>query len=323
MHVTQAAAATVFSLLFSLERHALILICFLYLDFQALHWQRSSLSRPISGFSRVLAPPSHLRYQTVGQCPLASPLPHPARHTGHQVRTAGLEEDWEETVSLCVLSGPGEHEGQSTLVEVRLLGPRRLGELLASGVGRPGEFLFPLTTVDGRREDDISVSGDGEGGERWRDDDGQTRERESFRSLFETERCPAPFMWGSQFYCFHCPETEPSPGGGSKSSLGIGPGLEAAGPLRWPPTSHCSHPEISGGEGEEKEREREREEKKELVTQGQLRTGEQPYRRKGSWSPSIRGSLGLAHISLVLAFSPEHSLRRAQVMAQGAGHRCP
>lgn len=229
--------------------------------------QRSDLSRPISIFSRALAPPSHPRHQTIGQSPVGSSPLLPAHHTGHQVRTGGLEEDWEETVSLCVLSEPGEHGGQSALVEVHLLGQTRLGELLASGFGRPGEFLFPLTTVDGRREDDISVSGGGEGGGGKRRRDGQIREREmgSFRSLFEAERCPAPFVWGSQFYCFHCPETEPSPGAGLKLSLRTGPGLRAGGPLRWPPTSHCSHAESEGGDWEEREREREREEKLALM----------------------------------------------------------
>lgn len=226
---------------------------------QALDLQRSDLSRPISIFSRALAPPSHPRHQTVGQSPAGSSPLLPAHHTGHQVRTGGLEEDWEETVSLCVLSEPREHGGQSALVEVHLLGQTRLGELLASGLGRPGEFLFPLTTVDGRREDDISVSGGGEGGGGERRRDGQIREREmgSFRSLFEAERCPAPFVWGSQFYCFHCPETEPSPGAGLKSSLRTGPGLQAGGPLRWPPTSHCSHAESEGGDWEEREGARE------------------------------------------------------------------
>ncbi|KAG5843176.1 uncharacterized protein C6orf136 homolog [Anguilla anguilla] len=234
---------------------------------QALDLQHSDLSRPISIFSRALAPPSHPHHQTVGQSPVGSSPLLPAHHTGHQVRTGSLEEDWEETVSLCVLSEPGEHGGQSALVEVHLLGQTRLGELLASGLGRPGEFLFPLTTVDGRREDDISVSGGGEGGGGERRRDGQIREREmgSFRSLFEAERCPAPFVWGSQFYCFHCPETEPSPGAGLKSSLWTGPGLQAGGPLRWPPTSHCSHAESEGGDWEEREREREREEKLALM----------------------------------------------------------
>ncbi|KAJ8367671.1 hypothetical protein AAFF_G00313710 [Aldrovandia affinis] len=125
---------------------------------QTLDLRSSGPSRPISCFSRAAsAPPSHLRYQTVGQSASELSLSHTTRHTGHRVRTVGLtEDDWEENVSLCVLSGPGESEGQRTLVEVRLLGHARLGELLASGASRPGEFLFPLTTVDGRREDDIS-----------------------------------------------------------------------------------------------------------------------------------------------------------------------
>ncbi|KAG9335641.1 hypothetical protein JZ751_004292 [Albula glossodonta] len=225
---------------------------------KSLDLRHSGPSRPISCFSWVRATPSHLRYQTVGQAAFDSPLSNPARHAGNQVRILGLDEDWEEAVSLCVLLGPGEPEGQRTLVEVHLLGQTRLGDLLASGTGRPGEFLFPLTTVDGRREDDISVSGRG-GGERQRD--GQMRERESFRSLFEAERCPAPFMWGSQFYCFHCPEKEPSPGHRAKSSLRTGQDVEARNLSAWHSVSYCSHSEAEGGEEQEKQREREREEK--------------------------------------------------------------
>ncbi|KAI1902434.1 hypothetical protein AGOR_G00044720 [Albula goreensis] len=225
---------------------------------KSLDLRHSGPSRPISCFSWVRATPSHLRYQTVGQAAFDSPLSNPARHAGNQVRIVGLDEDWEEAVSLCVLLGPGEPEGQRTLVEVHLLGQTRLGDLLASGTGRPGEFLFPLTTVDGRREDDISVSGGG-GGERQRD--GQMRERESFRSLFEAERCPAPFMWGSQFYCFHCPEKEPSPGHRAKSSLRTGQDVEAQNLSAWHSDSYCSHSEAEGGEEQEKQREREREEK--------------------------------------------------------------
>ncbi|KAJ8273826.1 hypothetical protein GJAV_G00105930 [Gymnothorax javanicus] len=186
--------------------------------------------------------------------PLSSLLPGHTHHTGHRVRINGADEDWEETVSLCVLSGSGENDGQSTLVEVPLLWQSQLGELLASGFDRPGEFLFPLTTVDGRREDDISVSG--EGGEEWRDD-GQSRESVSFRSLFEAERCPAPFVWGSQFYCFHCPEKEPLSGRGSKSSPRTELGFQAAGRSWLLPVSLCSPAESEGLAGEEKERERE------------------------------------------------------------------
>ncbi|KAJ8341985.1 hypothetical protein SKAU_G00319130 [Synaphobranchus kaupii] len=263
---------------------------------QTLDLQRSGLSRPISCFSRALAPPSHLRYQTVRQSPWDSSLPCPARHMGHQVLNVGLEEDWDETISLCVLPGPGEHEGQSTLVEVHLLRKTRLGELLASGVGRPGEFLFPLTTVDGRREDDINVSGEGEGGERRRD--GQTRVEESFRSLFEAERCPAPFMWGSQFYCFHSPEAEHSPGHSSKSSLRTGLDVQASGLSQGPSISHCSHTETQGGEETEREREWEREEKLALMYE-RLRIELPSFFRKnhdyGMYSTDLEFINGLLH----------------------------
>lgn len=82
-----------------------------------------------------------------------------------------------------------------------LLGQAKLSELLALGPNRTFDLLFPLTTVDGSREDDISIT--------WKAGTGEDlRERGSFRSLFETEGCPAPFMLGSRFYCFHCPGME-------------------------------------------------------------------------------------------------------------------
>lgn len=99
---------------------------------------------------------------------------------------------------------------QHTLVEVPLFGQIKLSELLALGANRPTDFSFPLTTVDGRREDDISVTGES------RTELKPDREQSSFRSLFEAEGCPAPFVLGSRFYCFHCPGTEPVPEAGDK-----------------------------------------------------------------------------------------------------------
>lgn len=101
-------------------------------------------------------------------------------------------EDWDETVSMCVMLKPRiwESEDQPTLVEVPSFGQVKLSE--------PVEFPFLFTIVDGRREDDISVTG------KSRTDP----ERSSFSSLFETEGCPAPFTLGSGFFCFHCPGME-------------------------------------------------------------------------------------------------------------------
>lgn len=115
---------------------------------------------------------------------------------------------------MCVLLKPREAVDQRTLVEVPLLGQIKLSELLALGASRPSDFSFPLTTVDGRREDDISVMG------KTRTEPKPDREQSSFRSLFEAEGCPAPFMLGSHFYCFHCPGTEPVPEAGDMLRIG-------------------------------------------------------------------------------------------------------
>lgn len=158
---------------------------------------------------------------------------------------------------MCVLVGQGEVDGLHTLLEVPLPAHRTPGDLLYH---RVSEFCFPLTTVDGRREDDISVDSVRRSGA-----DALKREHGCFRSLFEAERCPAPFMYGSHFYCFHCPGTEPEPGSGSGSGSGSGP-VSGPGPgssLRsgldtglykpvqlpvLPPSSLCSYEQ--GAEGE-------------------------------------------------------------------------
>lgn len=101
-----------------------------------------------------------------------------------------------------VLLKPGETDEQHTVVEVPFLGPAKLSELLALGANRPFDLLFPLTTVDGSREDDISIT------RKVGTEENQLTERGSFRSLFEAEGCPAPFMLGSRFFCFHCPGVE-------------------------------------------------------------------------------------------------------------------
>lgn len=116
-----------------------------------------------------------------------------------------------------MLLKPSETDEQHTLVEVPLFGQVKLGEFLTLVANRPTDFVFPLTTVDGRREDDISVTAMSgpEKKSAW-----ERRERGSFRSLFETEGCPAPFILGSHFYCFHCPGMEPVPEAGDQSTIG-------------------------------------------------------------------------------------------------------
>ncbi|XP_067111356.1 uncharacterized protein C6orf136 homolog [Osmerus mordax] len=204
---------------------------------QMLDSQWNGQSRHMSSASWALLPPNSLRYQNVKQPALS----HPFHHSSQPQRTNGLEEEWEDSVSVCVLVGPGEYDGQHTLVEVPLFGQMKIGELLASGPNRPMEFLF-LTTVDGSREDDISVGKKVEGSGTV-DGDMEKRERGSFRSLFEAEGCPAPFMYGSRFYCFHCPDMEPLPGFGDQSEHGIRFDSGSRDLALLLPSSLCSHAE--------------------------------------------------------------------------------
>ncbi|KAG7225354.1 hypothetical protein INR49_027337 [Caranx melampygus] len=169
---------------------------------QAFDWLWIRQTRPLSSASWALAPPNSLRYQNVKQ-PVLS---HPFHNASQPQRGAYFEEDWEEALGVCVLVRQGEADGLHTLLEIPLFGHNKLGELLALGPHKSSDFSFALTTVDGRREDDISMDSF-----RRNSADAVKREHGCFRSLFEAERCPAPFMYGSQFYCFHCPGTEPLP----------------------------------------------------------------------------------------------------------------
>ncbi|XP_066579790.1 uncharacterized protein C6orf136 homolog [Amia ocellicauda] len=167
-------------------------------------WWYSSHARPISSLPWAMSTPTCLRYQTANQLKL-EPYPRGGEPIRPQTcREALARLDPNETVSLCLLLGGRECEGQRTLVEVPLCGLAGLGELLASGAVRPEELSLrqlvgTVTTVDGAREDDITVTAvpvEGKVGD-------------SFRSLFWQESCPAPFMGGSRFYCFHSPEVQP------------------------------------------------------------------------------------------------------------------
>lgn len=157
-------------------------------------------SRSLCGASWALAPPNSLRYQNLK----SPPLSHPFHHASRPQTALALDQDWDGMVSLCVLQ-PKESEEQHTLIEVSNFGQIKLSELLALGPNRPFELFPPLTTVDGSREDDISITAIDrkEGATLGMEDSG------SFRSLFEMEGCPAPFVLGSRFYCFHCPGFEP------------------------------------------------------------------------------------------------------------------
>ncbi|XP_041665282.1 uncharacterized protein C6orf136 homolog [Cheilinus undulatus] len=202
-------------------------------------------ARPLSGASWALLPPNSLRYQHNKQ-PLLS---HPFHHASQPQRGGYWEERWEEPLSVCVLVGQGESDGLHTLLEIHLPGHRSPGNLLNP---RSSEFCFPLTTVDGCREDDISVDSF-----RRNPADFLKTEHGCFRSLFEAEKCPAPFMYGSHFYCFHCPGTEPGTELGTEPStkLGTEPGSEPENGLYkpvelplLPPTFLCSPAEGVVGE---------------------------------------------------------------------------
>ncbi|CAK6978923.1 uncharacterized protein C6orf136 homolog [Scomber scombrus] len=219
---------------------------------QAVDLQWIYQTRPLSSASWALAPPNSLRYQNVKQ-PVLS---HPFHHASQPQRGAFYDEDWEETsLSMCMLVRQGESGGLHTLLEIPLFfGQNKPTELLALGAHRSSEFSFPLTMVDGSRVDDISVDSF-----KRNSIDAVKREHGCFRSLFEAERCPAPFMYGSQFYCFHCPGTEPPSTGSLKSRQDVG--LENK-PVELPllhPTSLCSHAQRA--EGGHTERESEEEEK--------------------------------------------------------------
>ncbi|KAF0047704.1 hypothetical protein F2P81_001337 [Scophthalmus maximus] len=184
---------------------------------QAVDWLSIHQTRPLSSASWALAPPNSLRYQNIKQ-PVLSNLFHNASQSQ---RGGYYEEDWEESLSVCVLVPQGESDGLHTLLEIPLFGHNKLREILALGAYKSSEFSFPLTIVDGSREDDILMDSF-----KRNDADAVKREHGCFRSLFEAEKCPAPFMYGSQFYCFHCPGTEPVPGSRLKSR-GQGTGLDS------------------------------------------------------------------------------------------------
>lgn len=204
----------------------------------------------MSSASWALVPPNSLRYQSIKQPMLSNPF-----HHASQPQTGSYyEEDWEESLSVCVLVRQGESDSLHTLLEIPLFSPNKLGELLAPAAHKSSEFSFPLTTVDGSREDDISIDSF-----KRNSVDAVKREHGCFRSLFEAERCPAPFMYGSHFYCFHCPGAEPVPGSGLKSRKDIGLDNKPVELSLLPPTSLCSHAERANGghtegdsEGEEK-----------------------------------------------------------------------
>ncbi|XP_029370097.1 uncharacterized protein C6orf136 homolog isoform X2 [Echeneis naucrates] len=212
---------------------------------QAGDWLCIRQTRPLNSASWALAPPNSLRYQNIKQPVLSHPF-----HKSSQPQRGGNFDDWEEALGMCVLVRQGESDGLHTLLEIPLLGHNKLGEFLALGAHKPSEFSFHITTVDGRREDDISMDN-----LKRHSVDAVKREHGCFRSLFEKERCPAPFMSGSHFYCFHCPGTEPVHGNGLKSKQDTGlKNKHEQLPVELPllrPTTLCSLIERAEGEHSE------------------------------------------------------------------------
>ncbi|KAM8840952.1 uncharacterized protein C6orf136 homolog isoform 2-T3 [Spinachia spinachia] len=186
---------------------------------QTANWQWTRQTCPFSSASWALVPPNSLRYQSIQQ----SVLSHPFHHAS-QPQTGGHYEEDCESLSVCVLVRQSESHGLHTLLEIPLLGQHNPGPPPAS------EFSFLLTMVDGSRQDDITI-------------DRFNREHGCFRSLFEAERCPAPFMYGSQFYCFHCPASQPVPGSGMQSLQNIELYNKPVELPRLPSTFLCSHAE--------------------------------------------------------------------------------
>lgn len=228
--------------------YELIEFCYLQMFDQPLN----GTSRSLCSASWALAPPNSLRYQNLKPPPLS----HPFHHASQPQTASVLDQDWDGMVSLCVLLQPKESEEQRTLIEVSNFGQAKLSELLALGPNRPFELFLPLTTVDGSREDDISITaidrkeGAAVGGE----DSG------SFRSLFEMEGCPAPFVLGSRFYCFHCPGLEPLVSSAQRLNMRHGLEAQASGLPPLPSLLHFQD-EPDRVEGSKSDSERENEEK--------------------------------------------------------------
>lgn len=134
--------------------------------------------RPLSSASWALAPPNSLRYQTAKRPALSHPFHHASQP---QRATCCHDDEWVESFSVCLVEIP-----------------------LREQSFKSRSLSFPLTIVDGAGVDDISV------GTLSNNDSLETTVREygCFRSLFEAEKCPAPFVFGSHFYCFHCPPVE-------------------------------------------------------------------------------------------------------------------
>ncbi|KAI4817868.1 hypothetical protein KUCAC02_011241 [Chaenocephalus aceratus] len=213
---------------------------------QAVDWHWIRQTRPLSSASWALAPPNSLRYQTLSSpyCRTRSTMPA-SLFQGLTERRSG------RGPSACVCwCGRGSPTASTPCWRSRCL--PTINKPPRSWASPPSEFSFPLTTVDGSREDDISIDCFKRNGA------AIEREHGCFRSLFEAERCPAPFMYGSQFYCFHCPGTEPVPGCGLKTMEDIGLENKLVVLSLQPHSSLYSQSERAEGEHTERDSEGER-----------------------------------------------------------------
>ncbi|XP_037549595.1 uncharacterized protein C6orf136 homolog [Nematolebias whitei] len=209
------------------------------------------LCRPrlLSSATWSMAPPNSLRYQTLKQPLLSYPLHHES-----QQRLKCYEEDWEESLGVCVLVQHDESNDMRTLLQLSVFNDIKPGELKTTGIQKLLDFPFPLTTINGSQQDDISF-------ERLQKNraDAAKRKDDCFRSLFEAEGCPAPFVHGSRFYCFHCPGTVEAPVGLLKPSHDSGLKRKSAELLPLLSLPQCSR--ADGGEERLHEGESEEEEK--------------------------------------------------------------
>ncbi|XP_072303494.1 uncharacterized protein C6orf136 homolog isoform X2 [Eucyclogobius newberryi] len=145
--------------------------------------------RPLSSASWALAPPNSLRYQNTKCLVLSHPVFPPHIPGQLQLAPAACHKDeCVESLSMCL------PDRLQALMEIPVFDHSKY---------KPSALSFPLTIVDGSGVDDIIV-----GKNNSNNTDTIVREYGCFRSLFQAEKCPAPFVSGSHFYCFHCPPVE-------------------------------------------------------------------------------------------------------------------
>lgn len=159
--------------------------------------------RPLSSASWALAPPNSLRYQNAKRPALSHPFHHASQP---QRATCCHDDEWLESFSVCLVVRRSEAEGLTALFEIPITERCKHGEASAASGNKSNSLSFPLTIVDGTGVDDINVGTFNHNNHHF---ETIVREHGCFRSLLEAEKCPAPFLFGSHFYCFHCAPVEP------------------------------------------------------------------------------------------------------------------